>query len=159
MLEVVVVVSIPDSIDEFLTGLKVTGLSASVKLVLKSMLDVQFQVLRDVVTMSYVSDPGHGHSHHELVCKAGQLLLEQSDDVTISQAALFAWLDQTLQIELLVDIVGESSTMIWSEVPLVSALNLSCVDEVEVGCQDSQAVHPEVRKVMVLLVLVNKVVC
>lgn len=48
------------------------------------MLDLALQVLRDVVSMSYVTDASHWHRDHELVRKGGQLALEKTDNVQVA---------------------------------------------------------------------------
>ena len=71
-----IVVSIPDPIDQFLARFQVAWLCAPVKFVLQPVLNVQFQVLRNVVTMSNVADTSHRHWAHELVSKRRQLGFE-----------------------------------------------------------------------------------
>ena len=68
-----VVVSIPDPIDQFLARFQIAWLCAPVKFVLQPMLNVEFQVLGNVVAVSNVTDARHWHRAHELVSKGRQL--------------------------------------------------------------------------------------
>lgn len=81
--EILIVVTIADAIDQLLARLQVARLSTSMKLILQSMLDLQLEVLRDVVAMSYVTDASHGHCDHELISETRQLSLQKANDVTV----------------------------------------------------------------------------
>jgi hypothetical protein len=79
--------------------------------------------------VSNIPDSRHWHLTHELIGKTRQLSFEKSDDMAVT-LDLAIWQDQTIGIESLVEVVAESGRMIWSEMPLVSAVYFTTVDEV-----------------------------
>lgn len=152
VLEVLVVVTMTDAVDEFLAGLQVTRLGASVKLVLESVLDVLLQVLGDVIPVGDVPDPCHRHSAHELISKTRQLGLEEPDNMAVrwqgsfrlsfagagllkAKVAIFiihVVYHQAVRVQGLVNAVGQSCMVVGSVVALVTASDLARVDEVQV---------------------------
>ena len=87
MFEIMVIVPISHTMNEFLACFEVRWFSTSMQLVLQSMLDIEFQIFGNVIPMSNVSNPRHGYRNHELISKTGQLRLQKSNDVSVGAIA------------------------------------------------------------------------
>jgi hydrogenase maturation factor HypE len=114
-----------------------------VEFVLKSVLDLLFQIFRHVISMSDVPNPCHWNCTHELISKTWKLCFQKSDNVTIANTK-----SRRIILEFTIFLIGiiyhsqlivthfkhticESSMVIWPVMPFIATFNMSCVDKIK----------------------------
>ena len=76
LFEILVVVSIPDPVDQLLASFQITWLCAPVEFILQPVFDLRFQILRNIISMSNITDLCHWNCAHELISKTWKLYLD-----------------------------------------------------------------------------------
>lgn len=144
------------------------------ELVLEIVLDIIFQISRDIISMSYISNPRHWYCTHELICKTRQLGFQKSDDMHVAEVAavknptcirhkipIFKILivDHTqLFIHELKHFIGLLCLGAWSVMALIATFDLGGVDEVQVGGEEGKTLGPKGGEGLeVVLVFVHQV--
>ena len=103
------------------------------------MLNFIFEIVWDVISMCYVTDTGQGHCLHELISERGQISFDAPHD----KAVLFGL---QLIIKLLVQVVSDTSMMVWPKVALLAAVDVPSRDEVQEGGYRGKALIRSMRQ-------------
>ena len=82
-----ILIAISPAIDlahQLLACFHIAWFCAPMKLVLKSVLDIIFQIFWNIISMGDVSDSCHWNWAHKLICETWQLGLQKSNDMQVT---------------------------------------------------------------------------
>ena len=133
-----------DPINDVLARPQITRVGTPVQLVLQCVLYLVLEVFGDVVPVGDVPDARQGNCLHELVGERGQVRLDASDNEAVILRLEFL-------IELFMQAIGDACMMVWSEVPLLTTVDVARRDKVQEGRDGCQALRLKPAHVLVLV--------